>query len=147
MKWVNHKIITTSVAYMASQSLEFTIGAFIGSTLPDAVEGKEGKRLTLKNHRQASHQIFVYFLMFIIFCLVSLIAPGSFTVHVILSVGMGVFFGAMMHIVEDAVTGTVPHPFINKKRIGKVLFRVGSYQEYLISLICVCILLFFVVRI
>lgn len=147
MKWVNHKIITTSVAYMMSQSLEFTVGAFIGSTLPDAVEGKEGKRLTFKNHRQASHQIFVYFLLFLILGLVSLIAPGSFAVHAILSIGMGVFFGAIMHIVEDAVTGTVPHPFKDKKRIGKVFFRVGSYQEYLISLMCVCILLFFVVRI
>lgn len=132
MKWINHRVISTSLAYLITSSLPFAAGAYMGSTFPDAIEGNLGKPLSFKYHRQVSHQVLLYIIPLLCISVINLIPFPSF-IHQILVFIMGFFYGAILHIIEDALTGTVPHPLYANKRIGKQVFKVGSIEEYIIS--------------
>ena len=65
MKWVNHRIITTSIAFLLTQNIPFVLGAYAGSTLPDRLEAhKERSNLTYYNHRQVTHWFIPYMIAF-----------------------------------------------------------------------------------
>ena len=65
MKWVNHRIITTSIAFLLTQNIPFVLGAYAGSTLPDRLEAhKKQSSLTYYNHRQVTHWFIPYMIAF-----------------------------------------------------------------------------------
>lgn len=78
MKWVNHRIITTSIAFLLTQNIPFVLGAYAGITF-----------------------IFLAILGLVI-------NPLSEISLLLLKTILGGIFGCIAHIAEDAVTGTVP---------------------------------------
>jgi len=136
MKWINHQIITTSLAFAMTQSISFTLGAFVGSTLPDKLEGNFNKQITFQNHRQLTHWFVPYAITFIILLSIVLIVwPLPTGLNLFSKVTLGGLFGCLAHIAEDAVTGTVPG-IQKEQRIGKAYIQPHSYQEYIVSFIC-----------
>ena len=139
MKWVNHEIVTGSIMFAISNDLLSAALAMAGSVFPDWIEG----RPTLfnysswrKNHRGVSHFFLLYFLAFLLLAFIKTISYSILLQYVIYFV-----FGAILHVLEDALCGKVPLLKLNKKT-GLKLFTVGSVREYFISLIFfVCIFL------
>ena len=140
MKWVNHRIITTSIAFLLTQNIPFVLGAYAGSTLPDRLEvHKERSNLTYHNHRQVTHWFIPYMIAFIFLAILGfVINPFSDVSSLFFKVTLGGLFGCIAHIAEDAVTGTVPGVTL-QSRIGKTLFKTGDNKEYAISAICILI--------
>ena len=140
MKWVNHRIITTSIAFLLTQNIPFVLGAYAGSTLPDRLEAhKERSSLTYYNHRQVTHWFIPYMITFIFLAILGLVInPLSEISLLLLKTILGGIFGCIAHIAEDAVTGTVPGLTLHS-RFGKTLFKTGDNKEYAISVICILI--------
>ena len=140
MKWVNHRIITTSIAFLLTQNIPFVLGAYAGSTLPDRLEShKERSSLTYYNHRQVTHWFIPYIIAFTILAILELVInPLSEISLLLLKAILGGIFGCVAHIAEDALTGTVPGVTLHS-RIGKTLFKTGDNKEYAISAICILI--------
>lgn len=140
MKWVNHRIITTSIAFLLTQNFPFVLGAYAGSTLPDRLEAhKERSSITYYNHRQVTHWFIPYMITFIFLAILGLVInPLSEISLLLLKTILGGIFGCIAHITEDAVTGTVPGLTLHS-RFGKTLFKTGDNKEYAISAICILI--------
>lgn len=140
MKWVNHRIITTSIAFLLTQNIPFVLGAYAGSTLPDRLEAhKKQSSLTYYNHRQVTHWFIPYMITFIFLSILGLVInPLSEISLLLLKTILGGIFGCIAHIAEDAVTGTVPGLTLHS-RFGKTLFKTGDNKEYAISAICILI--------
>ncbi len=155
MKWVSHKAITFSVAYLLSSNFFASLISAIGGVFPDAIEGFHFESVSWKKkHRRFSHWGAMYFfLVLVCFIIGGGLGVLKFNPNDILSLltskgqagyieGIKVlsrvlfwfFLGAFFHVLEDAITGKVP--FINptKKTWGVRLFPVGSLQEYLLTL-------------
>ena len=47
MKWANHKLVTTVVVFAGTGNLLYAAYSFLGSVLPDRLEGKPPKRVKL----------------------------------------------------------------------------------------------------
>lgn len=139
MKWVNHRIITTSIAFLLTQNIPFVLGAYAGSTLPDRLEAhKERSSLTYYNHRQVTHWFIPYMITFIFLAILGLVINPLSEISLLLKTILGGIFGCIAHIAEDAVTGTVPGLTLHS-RFGKTLFKTGDNKEYAISAICILI--------
>ena len=140
MKWVNHRIITTPIAFLLTQNIPFVLGAYAGSTLPDRLEAhKKQSSLTYYNHRQVTHWFMPYMIAFAFLSILGfVINPLSEISLLLLKAILGGIFGCIAHIAEDAVTGTVPGVTL-QSRIGKTLFKTGDNKEYAISAICILI--------
>lgn len=138
MKWVNHRIITTSIAFLLTQNIPFVLGAYAGSTLPDRLEAhKKQSSLTYYNHRQVTHWFIPYMIAFAFLAILGfVINPLSEISLLLLKAILGGIFGCIAHIAEDAVTGTVPGVTL-QSRIGKTLFKTGDNKEYAVSAICI----------
>ena len=134
MKWVNHKLITGSIVYITTNDLLLTTSAMIGSIIPDALEFPPGhykdKWSYLKQHRKITHWIVPY--LFLIAYTLYLRNVDSITF--INTIGLGILLGAIFHILEDVICGTVPS-LDPRKRIGVLLFKTGDVIEYFLSLV------------
>ena len=134
MKWVNHKLITGSIVYITTNDLLLTTSAMIGSIIPDAVEFPpwhyKDKRDYLKQHRKITHWIIPYLLLLSYILYLRNVDGITF----INTIGLVVILGAIFHIIEDGICGTVPS-LDPRKRIGVLLFKTGAVIEYLLSLV------------
>lgn len=134
MKWVNHKLITGSIVFIASNDILLTTSSMIGSIIPDALEFPPwhytDKRDYLKQHRKITHWIIPY--LFLITYILYLRNVDDITF--INTIGLGIILGAIFHIIEDGICGTVPS-LDPRKRIGVLLFKTGAIIEYLLSLV------------
>lgn len=134
MKWINHKLITGSIVFIASNDALLTISSMIGSIIPDALEFPpwhyKNKKDYLKQHRKITHWIVPY--VFLLSYILYLRSVDGITF--INTINLGISIGAIFHIVEDGICGTVPS-FDPRKRIGVLLFKTGAVIEYLLSLV------------
>lgn len=134
MKWVNHKLITGSIVYITTNDLLLTTSAMIGSIIPDALEFPpwhyKDKWSYLKQHRKITHWIVPY--LFLIAYTLYLRNVDSITF--INTIGLGILLGAIFHILEDVICGTVPS-LDPRKRIGVLLFKTGDVIKYFLSLV------------
>lgn len=150
MKWVSHKFITGTLVYAITGNPVLGFISAAGSIVPDAVEGfptDENAQNWRKNHRRLSHWWFPYFVISVLcysyaayhgflnitlYNLMDLIhrpnlaAIGTYLVIAYFALG------ALLHIIEDAICGTVPGTTL-QERVGIKLFRVGSVQEYIFT--------------
>lgn len=120
--------------YITTNDLLLTTSAMIGSIIPDAVEFPpwhyKDKRDYLKQHRKITHWIIPY--LFLLSYILYLRNVDGITF--INTIGLGVILGAIFHIIEDGICGTVPS-LDPRKRIGVLLFKTGAVIEYLLSLV------------
>ena len=120
--------------YITTNDLLLTTSAMIGSIIPDAVEFPpwhyKDKRDYLKQHRKITHWIIPY--LFLLAYILYLRNVDGITF--INTIGLGVILGAIFHIIEDGICGTVPS-LDPRKRIGVLLFKTGAVIEYLLSLV------------
>lgn len=134
MKWINHKLITGSIIFIASNDVLLTVSSMIGSIIPDALEFPpwhyKNKKDYLKQHRKITHWIVPY--VFLLSYILYLRSVDGITF--INTISLGISIGAIFHIVEDGICGTVP-AFDPRKRIGVLLFKTGAVIEYLLSLV------------
>jgi inner membrane protein len=136
MKWMNHRIVTFSATFAVTGDPAGAIISSLTSVLPDWIEGRELRR---EIHRKISHSVVLYssvFLFLLFFkghsCRVYHLNQVFHDVNcLLLSAGIYTLFGALLHILEDAVCGGVPLFFSG--RVGLRLFRVGSAGEYVFS--------------
>lgn len=169
MTWKSHKLLSFSICYFLTGSIILSFFTATGSIVPDLLEGRESVN-NKKLHRTITHWI-TPFLIIVTVLLLILAEKGLFCSNflsddfvaeamiAIISGGhanarnhsfadlllISLFFvnaGCILHILQDAVTGRVPgirSPF--KKRLGKRIFRTGSYFEYVFSVIVSSLLL------
>ena len=130
MKWINHRITATATVLILGGGIFPAAMAYLGSTLPDVLEGKPPaetglfgawrKRQWSKKHRGASH----WFGWFVI---------ASWLAWIYAPPLHWIFIGGLLHLAGDALTpGGIPLlPVKNGPRISAKLFYTGSLKEYL----------------
>ena len=155
MKWINHHIVTGSLIFaITGGNFLCTAISMAGSVLPDMLEGKhpEDPDNTInwaRFHRRLSHWFVPYGIAFLVCGLGSLFSGSSSTIAIdnivtlilqgkvvgpVFTMFSFLAVGCLFHIVEDALCGSIPS--INpRRRIGMSLFRVGSFREYVFSII------------
>ena len=157
MKWVSHKLITGSTVFILTGSPILSIISATGSIFPDLIEGmptEHNYNAWRKNHRQISHWYFQYLMTFLITIgiagyngyinittkeIIYLLSVHSYSC--ILSLFIAYFsLGALMHIIQDCICGTVPGRTMDE-RIGMKFFKVGSIKEFAIVLLFVLALI------
>lgn len=120
--------------YITTNDLLLTTSAMIGSIIPDALEFPpwhyKDKWSYLKQHRKITHWIVPY-LFLIAYTLYLRNVDGITFIN---TISLGISIGAIFHIVEDGICGTVPS-LDPRKRIGVLLFKTGDVIEYLLSLV------------
>lgn len=134
LKWINHKILTTTAIYVGTGSVVAGICGYIGSTLPDRLEGRPPKDSAeywkwRQRHRRFTHWTVPY--LFVMLCCLWIRKEIPLDTHLLelCNVIFYISMGALLHIIEDGICGKVP--LINyNQRIGLRLFRVGSWKEY-----------------
>lgn len=154
MKWINHKISTFSLVFLFTQDIVSSLIAAGGSIFPDAIEGYDyHTERWRKNHRRFSHWLLGYvFIAFILWAVVHLktkidILSISFAkfissfaifnsetlIFAFLFVCFYISIGCILHVLQDALSSSVPliHPTRRTFSIG--IMRVGSPVEYLVS--------------
>lgn len=136
MKWINHRAITASIAFILTQNIPFTLGAYAGSTVPDRLEQNTNRdQLTFQNHRQLTHWFVPYTIVMLVLLVVAVcMHPLTNAEQLFFKVTIGGLFGCIAHIIEDGVTGTVPGLTL-KSRVGKAFLKTGEQREYIISII------------
>ncbi len=142
MKWSNHKLVTTVVVLAGTGNFLYAAYSFLGSVLPDRLEGKPPKESKAywkwrSKHRQTTHWTVPYLLIIATLMYlhkIEIINDWSWELAKFI---IFVCVGALLHILEDALCGKVPLIW-RKHKIGLKLFKVGSSWEYFISYtICV----------
>ena len=147
MKWINHQIVTGFIVFAATDNALSVASSIVGAVIPDRVEGdppKESKAYWewRKHHRTWSHYPVIYFaLLAALLFAKDLIIIQNPMIEPLFDVGMYVLIGALLHIAEDAICGKVPL-FTPTTKYGIKLFTVGSFKEYLFSIIIIAICLF-----
>lgn len=120
--------------YITTNDLLLTTSAMIGSIIPDALEFPpwhyKDKWSYLKQHRKITHWIVPY--VFLLSYILYLRSVDGITF--INTIGLGILLGAIFHILEDVICGTVPS-LDPRKRIGVLLFKTGDVIEYFLSLV------------
>ena len=163
MTWLSHKMITFSAVFTFTHNISFAIASAIGAIVPDLIEGKgflsvnpfEQQRWRA-NHRTYSHWFIPYLLTFCICWFIMkenpfLIhphkniavffkLPKTFSVAWILS---AISFGAILHILQDAISGKVPLLNPKRKSFGVRLIPVRSFMEFAVTLLITMGLFFF----
>lgn len=156
MKWVSHKALSGSIAFLLTGNPILAMATAVGSVIPDSIEGKPD--MTNYNwrrkHRCRSHWYPPYVLLLISsysyaasqgvvtieFDTVMNLLYSNDSIPGIVSLLTAYFMlGACLHIIEDAFCGKVPGNSIRKK-IGIKLFSVGSIQEYALVFPISCLL-------
>lgn len=145
MKWVSHQAVTGVLSYAVTNDLLFTAGAVFGSIIPDKIEGKREGLLSIgwrSRHRGWSHWAILYIAIFAgllqyfnIENIQSAILNESSPTRLLFSL----LFGALCHIVEDALCGKVPTITPNIKW-GVSLFKVGSLREYIVVIVMIIVI-------
>lgn len=156
MIWRSHKIITGITVFMFTQSAFATCAALSGSIVPDKLD----IGLNLK-HRNTSHWWLIYlvpllltyffwlsqYLLFPFADYLNLVFhyPLTFTLRVLTGNWFFWFLvGALLHILEDALTGYIP--LLNPSHQFNIYrpFYTGSSQEnyfvFAYSLICLVVI-------
>ena len=133
MKWQTHRLIGVGVALICDAGIVAAAISYLGSTLPDVVEGKppqegafffgRGMKNWRKNHRGTSHWFGWY---------LGLAFAGFYYDPIFAWLGIG----AMTHLAADAVTpmGVPLLPFSKKKMFSINLFPTGSFREAIFSM-------------
>ena len=133
MTWKSHQIVTFTTVFVLSQDVFASIFASFGSAVPDKLEGPFWQSW----HRTYTHW-FVLYLPFLVF----LLRHGGPNGNTITKFLFWIVIGALFHILEDAICGTIPvwHP-TKKKKVFPRLFYVGSLGEKLFVTVYVMVLL------
>lgn len=144
MRAINHHIVTGLTVWALTGTVGYGLVAAAVANLPDWIDRyrhrKEGEeeKTEKPSHRQIGHW-FVPWLMAlllsgaILYRRIVFWNPGYlWTTLVLLAL---VALSGLLHIVEDAVCGTVPDYRLRKRRWGKRLFRVNSAKEH--TLVCI----------
>lgn len=160
MTWISHKLLTGAILFSLSGDLVISSFGAIGAIIPDAIEGfpdptsETAQTNWRRNHRQASHYAPFYLAIFMITwiflyihgitriemdTIIPLFHSDFFWPVIATYILSFVALGAVFHILEDAVCGTVPG-FTIRARWGIRLIKVGSIYEY-VSIIPISILL------
>lgn len=137
MKWVNHEVVTGVIVYAATQDPLSAVYSMAGAILPDKLEGNPRSGNYWKwrrRHRGWTHWPVLYVLLLGLQWQLMDAAPEAF--RDLITIGVYLCIGALLHIAEDAFCGKVPFLTI-KKKIGVKLFTVGSVAEYLFSIVIV----------
>lgn len=149
IKWVNHKILTSSIVFAWTGDFLFTTVAAMGTIFPDAIEGKAkiNSEIWKKRHRKNSHCLSTY--VFSLFLIISLIVgrlifcDDDVLYMKIYMIMYWFIIGAILHILQDSLCGQVP--LYGKVWFGHKWFEIGSIKEYVftysISGICIIIYL------
>ncbi len=163
MKWINHKITTFSLVFISTHNFVGSIIAAAGSIIPDALEGKDfSSNRWKKNHRRISHWLAGYlgiglFLWILLktklkanplwlspFKLLShfSVINSESVIYFALHIGLFLSVGCILHILEDALSSTVPllHPTKRVFSIG--MMKTGSVMEYVLSFALLGVALF-----
>jgi hypothetical protein len=166
MTWTDHKIVTFSLVYFATGDIPLAAFSTMGSTLPDAIEGKPGYDPTTRryrhwrrHHRKLSHWFAAYLaaiaaatayclntasLQYVghSFQLISSFMVGDVPWNKPASLALLFFFiGAALHLVpEDYVTGGVPILSMHRRH-GIKLFNVHSIAEHVTTMLILALAL------
>lgn len=149
MKWTSHKLLTGAIVFTLTGNPIPTFTSVIGSVLPDAVEGfpdETSRTAWRRSHRKFSHFLPTYLIggMFLYsYAYINGITNITLNNLSLLLTQTNVYpqmayllswicFGAILHILEDALCGKVPLLNPTKKEFGVKLFYVGSLKEYAI---------------
>ncbi len=138
MKWANHQLTTLAGVYAVSGNLPFSIAVAAFSHLPDMVEFGPGK-LVFSRHRGASHNIFLWLavmLLFLPFAHYPLIQQAAdvigrygFQPWWVIAPGLG----ALCHLTEDAMSVSGITIWRGRKFAGK-LYRTGTASEFAVAM-------------
>lgn len=156
MKWVNHRISTFALVFIITRSFVASLISAYCSVIPDAIEGNDySSQSWKKNHRKISHWLLGYILVALLLWGIIFV---SFKVNV-LSVNLfaslslrhvmgsyplffwieyAAFFaviGAVLHVLEDALSAPVPLFNPTKRNFCIRLMRTGSTAEYIFSVL------------
>jgi inner membrane protein len=152
VQWISHEIVTGVFVYSLTGGNGLcATAALAGSLVPDVIEGDvpldpKGLLKWTRSHRPSSHWFVPYSMAALIAFVWSFFADHATATmenttlaltagrnRGTLPVIAGFFLmGAVFHIGEDSLCGTVPS--LNpRKRIGVRLFYVGSVQEHFIT--------------
>ncbi len=171
MKWKTHKVVTALAVWVLTYEPVATIFAAAGSVFPDALEFLVyGSQVPRWKHRTFSHWILPYLILLPLFFFLTSYSYfkgfyslfHSITFSDILSLlktfnqeGLFLKFvfyalfwfvvGAILHVLEDALTGKVPHPLsfnYRRKKWGVRLFQTGSFGEIVIFVVALILLVF-----
>ncbi|MGB9808440.1 MAG: hypothetical protein ACPLSA_00135 [Caldanaerobacter sp.] len=162
MKWVNHKVTTFALIYIATRDFFLSGLTASFSTVPDALEGFDFDSYKWKKrHRRVSH----WLLGWVLLCALSVLQFYSsmhtlpWKVHSleVFSVAVSRIFssgalskalsilallsysgflfslGSILHIIEDSLSGSVPLIHPTKRVFSIGVIKTGSFIEYLIS--------------
>lgn len=155
MTWVSHKIITFCVVYTLSHNLPFSLLATVGAVLPDALEGKgflnpTQRQSWAKKHRKSTHWFVPYLVVFLLSLMV-LKNPLHISfkqiqdkVVILWWLSSGLSLGALLHILEDAISGKVPFLNPQRKSFGVRLIPTKSVFEGVFTLLIAFIFIFVV---
>jgi inner membrane protein len=142
MRWYSHRIIGVGTALLSGGGLAAMGLAYLGSTLPDVVEGKSPRegafffKYRMKKwrgtHRGSSHWFGWYILLALI----------SFYFYPVL---MWLGIGALTHLAADSCTpmGVPLYPFSKKKMMSLKLFTTGSLTEIIFTSALLIFLIFY----
>ena len=167
MTWKTHKLMTATAVLAATGNPLWTFLATMGSVIPDGLEFLfYGHNVPHWKHRRITHWPVPYFALALVFYLISAHLPLyhtlSFTLssfsselhnfivtlknanlslgHTIPIMGFWLSLGALLHILEDALSGKVPLWNPKRKTFGVLLVQTRSFLE---SLLFVFLLLAF----
>lgn len=154
MKWINHKITTFSLVFILTHNLIGSIIAAAGSVIPDALEGHnyDSKRWR-KNHRRLTHWLAGYVgIALILWILLKTklkvdplwlspfkamfhfqVINSETVIYFALHVGLFLSIGCILHILEDALSSSVPLLHPTKRVFSFGVIKVGSFVEYVLS--------------
>lgn len=133
MKWINHKLLTFSLVFLATDNPLYAFCSIPGSVFPDWVEGKPpsmgGSYGWQKRHRGFSHWFVPYLLLFYLVYYLKKNGFHFWGFPLLYDMVFFFFVGIFAHIFEDFFCGRIP-VFSPSSRFGIRFFRVGSFLEY-----------------
>lgn len=162
MTWRNHRIVTFSVIYVLTGNVLWSILAAAGSTIPDHIEFLMYKTPSKWQHRKWTHWFVPYLMLAIVGLIIayySKVLLWSKTLQLthlssldqIISninitwwgwvglVSAWLAIGAICHVLEDAITGTVPGLNPKKRSFGIKWFETGSGKENIFVIAWICL--------
>ena len=106
MKWANHKLVTTVVVFAGTGNLLYAAYSFLGSVLPDRLEGKPPKESKAywkwrSKHRQNTHWTVPYLAIIAVLYYLHEIGILHDLSWEIAKLPIFVCVGALLHILED----------------------------------------------
>lgn len=124
MKWISHTTISTVIVYSLTENAFALLPVFMGSIFPDSIE-----KILFGDWGKYHRKIFHWFVLYFVFIALTF----SFLKSPMKEIVMWFFVGCLFHIVEDAISGTVPSLNL-RRRIGLRLIPINSVVEYVVVL-------------